>query len=61
MDKKDYADILKSVLQMQKYAVADEIRQRLNCGDNVEFLEGIVRGLEIAMEKIDASMFLTEK
>ena len=61
MDKKGYAELLKSVFQMQKYAVAEEIRSRLNCGDNVEFLEGVVRGLEIAMEKIDASMFLTEK
>lgn len=61
MNKKDYADILKSVLQMQKFAVNDDIRERLKCGDNVEFLEGVIRGLEIAMEKIDASMFLTEK
>ena len=61
MDKKEYADILKAVLQMQKYAVNDDIRKRLNCGDDVDFLEGVVRGLEIAMEKIDASMFLTDK
>ena len=61
MSKKDYAEILKSVLQMQKYEVADEIRSRLNNGGDVDFLEGVVRGLEIAIEKIEASEFLTEK
>ena len=61
MSKKGYAEILKSVLQMQKYEVNNEIRSRLNNGGNVDFLEGVVRGLEIAIEKIEASMFLTEK
>ena len=61
MDKQEYAEVLKSVLQMQKYEVNDEIRSRLYNGCNVDFLEGVVRGLEIAIEKIEASEFLTEK
>ena len=61
MNKKEYADILKFAMQSQKHSVNDEIRERLHRGEDVDFLEGVVRGLEIAIEKIDASMFLTEK
>lgn len=57
-----YMEIMKWVMQTQiEYA-----KEEANSGEfATEYMEGyyggIVRGLEIALEKIDASMFLAKK
>ena len=58
MTKKEYADVLKAVIKMQMISAKKNWEDK-GCED--EYLEGVVRGLDIALEKIDASMFLTEK
>jgi hypothetical protein len=57
MTKADYAGILKMAIKMQIDYVEEEIESR----GHSDYLEGIERGLMIALEKIDASMFLTEE
>ena len=55
MDKKEYVKLLKSILKLQIHYIEE--------GNNYEYLDleqGKVIGLEIALEKIDASMFLVE-
>lgn len=61
MDIKSYADILRWVMKSQ----IDYVREEANNGAcETEFLagyyEGIEKGLQIALEKIDASMFLAK-
>lgn len=52
---KEYAEILTAVLMMQiRY-----IQENPNYDDN-EYLQGQEEGLRIALEKIEASQFLTE-
>jgi hypothetical protein len=58
MDIASYMDVLKFALKMQKDYVMEEMQKPTA---NEEYLEGIYRGLEIAMEKIEASAFLAEK
>lgn len=62
MDVRSYADVLKFAIKMQ----IDYIREE---GENGKFYteyqegyyDGMVRGLQIALEKIDASEFLMGK
>ena len=57
MTIKNYADVLKFAIQMQiNYAIEDVQKPFAN----EEYLSGVISGLQIAMEKIDASMFLAE-
>lgn len=59
MTMKDYAELLKGVLKMQIGYKEEELQE---CSAMKEdYLSGIIAGLYIAMEKIDASMFLAEK
>lgn len=60
MDIKSYADILKLAIQFQIKDLEKEMEDKPPLA-NMEYLEGVHRGLEIALEKIDASAFLTEK
>lgn len=59
MNKKEYADILKFAIKMQIGYVEEEMENSFSINDN--YHEGIIRGLQIALEKIDASMFLAEE
>jgi hypothetical protein len=64
MDIKSYADVLRFAIKMQiNYIEEDE--KDLNTRHATEYFEGyyegMKRGLEMALEKIDASMFLAEK
>lgn len=59
MDKKSYAEILKFAIRTQIDYVIEEMD---TCRpERYDYLDGVVRGLEIAIEKIDASMFLAER
>ena len=62
MDSERYMEIMKWVIQNQ----IDYAKEEANEGEfATEYMEGyyggIVRGLEIALEKIEASKFLAEK
>ena len=62
MDIERYMEIMKWVIQNQ----IDYAKEEANEGEfATEYMEGyyggIVRGLEIALEKIEASKFLAEK
>lgn len=60
MDIKSYADILRFAIKMQidyKEKEFDEARSY----EEEKYLDGVIMGLRIALEKIDASMFLAEK
>lgn len=61
MDKKSYAEILKFAIRGQINYVEEEMENSILTIDREQYLEGIIRGLEMALEKIDASMFLTER
>lgn len=56
MTKRDYVDVLKWAIRSQMESVEESLER-----DYSEYREGILRGLEVAMEKIDASMFLVEQ
>ncbi len=62
MTIKSYADVLKWAIQIQ----LDEVEQNIEHGEfATEYFEGynngVARGLEIALEKIQASMFLAKE
>lgn len=57
MEIKDYAAILKWAIQTQIDYQKEEIEQPYA---NEDFHSGVITGLEIALEKIDASMFLAK-
>lgn len=59
MSIKEYADVLRLAIKMQ-IDYKEEALQECNAM-NEDYVEGIITGLQIAMEKIDASMFLAEK
>lgn len=62
MDIKGYMDIMKFVMRSQIECVKEEMDEpRLETEYTEGYYAGIIRGLEIAMEKIDASMFLAER
>jgi hypothetical protein len=58
MDIKTYAGILKFAIMTQIEYQKEEIQ---NPYANEDYHSGIITGLRIALEKIDASMFLAEK
>ena len=58
MDIKSYADVLRFAIKMQMDYIMEEMQKPTA---NEEYLSGIHRGLDIALEKIDASMFLAER
>lgn len=58
MDIKSYADVLRFAIKMQINYVQEEIQKPYA---NEEYLSGVIMGLETALDKIDASMFLAEK
>lgn len=58
MDIKTYAGILKFAIMTQ----IDYTKESLeNPNANEDYISGVINGLHIALEKIDASMFLAEK
>lgn len=57
MTIKNYADVLKFAIQMQINYVMEDVQKPFA---NEEYLSGVISGLQIAMEKIDASMFFAE-
>ena len=59
MTIKDYADVLRLAIKMQ-ISYKEEALQECNAM-NEDYVSGIITGLQIALEKIDASMFLAEK
>lgn len=59
MTIKDYAEVLKYAIKLQ-IDYKEEALQECNAM-NEDYVEGIIAGLQIALEKIDASMFLAEK
>lgn len=59
MTLKDYAEVLKLAIKLQIDGVEEELNEAT--ATNEDYLEGIKQGLEIALQKIDASMLLTEK
>ena len=62
MTIKNYADILKWTMRSQIDYVTEEANKGFcKTMEEASYYEGIKKGLEIALEKIDASMFLAEK
>ena len=57
MNKRDYADVLKMVIQMQIDYVMEDLEKP---HADEDYLNGVIMGLRIAIEKIEASKFLTE-
>lgn len=58
MTIKSYADILKWAIRNQIDYQKEEINQPYA---NEDFHSGVITGLQIALEKIDASMFLAKE
>lgn len=59
MSIKDYADVLRFAIKMQ---IGYEEEALQDCNPMREdYISGIITGLQIALDKIDASMFLAEK
>lgn len=58
MELSSYMDILKFAINMQIEGIKEEMERPFA---NEEYLEGVTRGLEIALDKIEASRFLAEK
>lgn len=62
MTIKSYADILKWAIRNQVEYVQEEANSSFcNTMEKAMYYEGIQKGLEIALEKIDASMFLAKE
>lgn len=62
MTKKEYADVLKFAIKLQIDYIEEDEKNGSCATEYFEgYYQGMKRGLEIALEKIDASMFLTEK
>lgn len=59
MNKKEYADILRFAIKMQIGYVEEKMENSISI--DRDYQEGIIRGLQIALEKIDASEFLMEE
>ena len=58
MTIKSYADVLKFAIKMQIDYVWEDM-DKPNADET--YYSGVINGLYIALEKIDASMFLAEK
>lgn len=63
MTIKDYAEILKWAIKTQMEYIEEEEETACASGDyeGEKYLGGVKEGLRIALEKIDASMFLAER
>jgi RNA binding exosome subunit len=62
MDIERYMDIMKWVIKNQIEYAREESNEGKFASEYMEgYYGGIVRGLEIALEKIEASKFLAEK
>lgn len=62
MTIKDYADVLRLAIKMQIGYIEEDGRNGRCATEYFEgYNDGIIRGLEMALEKIDASGFLMEK
>lgn len=62
MDIKSYADILRFAIKLQIANIEEGESKQTFATEYMEgYHEGIKRGLEIALQKIDASNFLMEK
>ena len=62
MTIKSYADILKWAIQTQIEYVHEEANGSFcNTMERAMYYEGVQKGLEIALEKIEASMFLAKE
>lgn len=62
MTIKEYADILKWAIQNQITYIEEEEANGIFASEYTEGkYRGMVMGLELALEKIDKSMFLAEK
>lgn len=62
MTIKSYADILKWAIQTQIEYVQEEANSSFcNTMERAMYYEGVQKGLEIALEKIEASMFLAKE
>lgn len=62
MDIRSYADVLKFAIKMQiNYIEEEEESATLSTEYYEGYYRGMVRGLQIALEKIDASEFLWKK
>lgn len=59
MDIKNYAEILKFAIKMQIDYQEEEF-SRARSFEDEKYIDGVIMGLRIALEKIDASMFLAE-
>ena len=59
MNKKEYADILRFAIKIQIGYVEEKMENSFSI--DRDYQEGIIRGLQIALEKIDASEFLMEE
>lgn len=59
MTKRDYVDVLKFAIQLQ----VDEVNKELSADIILDesYLRGVKAGLQIALDKIEASMFLVDK
>ena len=57
MTIESYADVLRFAIKMQKDYIEEDMQRPFA---NEEYLSGIQRGLDIALEKIEASMFLAK-
>lgn len=63
MTIKDYAEVLKWAIKTQVEYIEEEEEKAYENGDyeGERYLGGVKAGLQIALEKIDASMFLAER
>lgn len=61
MNTKDYAEVLKFAIKTQIGYVEEENNGAFSTDYSNGFFDGVKRGLEIALEKIDASMFLVKE
>lgn len=62
MTIKSYADVLKWAIRNQIEYVQEEANSSFcNTVEKAMYYEGIQKGLEIALEKIEASMFLAKE
>lgn len=58
MTKKEYADILKFAINLQIDYEKEELEQPFA---DENYISGVITGLRIALDKIEASRFLTEE
>jgi hypothetical protein len=59
MTTENYVEVLKFAIQLQ----VDEVNKELSADIilNEDYLQGVKAGLQIALDKIEASMFLVDK